>query len=718
MCFSTFFNASLWANNECADAIELIPSEGSCTYVSTSFSGATFGGNTISCATSASQDIWFKFVATDPVMRIAVEGVRGVNHGFELIENSCGGNLIVCKNATSTNFIDEDYIATNFVVGNTYYIRVFNASSSATTTSFGVCVRKYPQPTNNDCVNATVITPSTTCTNVSGTFSGANLSGAPIACAPAASQDAWFQFVATDSMMQITLASVSGLNHGFEIVEESCNGNVFACVNSANAGVAENYHSANFTPGRTYFVRVYNATDFIVNSTFQLCVRNFPTPNNNYCANAIEIVPNPVCSYVYGTFTGATLNGGAVSCGVNASQDIWFKFRATEASMIINLDGVTGLNHGFEVFAESCTGTAINCTNGYGNGVTEGATLNNLVEGTMYYIRVFNAVSTFSTETVRICVRGAIPVCTPTVEITTASTSICEGENVTFTALGTSTGSNPTYQWFVGGVDMNINATTFTTNDLVNRNTITCVMTSDSFCAVATPTVTSNAITMTVSPVVSSIFAAIDSVCYGEIISLPTTSINGVEGTWSPAFDATQTTTYSFTPNAGQCANAMTLQVAVKAPIDLQYTVDENTITATAIDATFEWLDCNTNTIIAGENNATFTAPYSGDFALVVTQNACSATSNCENIILVGIVENSNEMAVKIMPNPFTTDFTLVANAQDLGATIIVSDIAGRVVYQTKLTSEMQVINLANFANGVYFVQLSTRAQSTKIVKF
>jgi Putative metal-binding motif/Secretion system C-terminal sorting domain len=64
------------------------------------------------------------------------------------------------------------------------------------------------------------------------------------------------------------------------------------------------------------------------------------------------------------------------------------------------------------------------------------------------------------------------------------------------------------------------------------------------------------AITPTFAPVAT---------CAGTAISpLPTTSTNGIQGTWSPAISAA-TTTYLFTPNAGQCAITPELNVTVNA---------------------------------------------------------------------------------------------------------------------------------------------------------
>ena len=57
-----------------------------------------------------------------------------------------------------------------------------------------------------------------------------------------------------------------------------------------------------------------------------------------------------------------------------------------------------------------------------------------------------------------------------------------------------------------------------------------------------------------VNPIITTTFDPIDPICEGDSNPLPTTDINGVTGNWTPAFDATTTTDYSFTPDPGQCA--------------------------------------------------------------------------------------------------------------------------------------------------------------------
>jgi gliding motility-associated-like protein len=71
--------------------------------------------------------------------------------------------------------------------------------------------------------------------------------------------------------------------------------------------------------------------------------------------------------------------------------------------------------------------------------------------------------------------------------------------------------------------------------------------------------------TVVITQPLSPVFNQIGPFCAGETIpSLPTTSTNGINGTWSPAsMDNTITTTYTFTPDAGQCATVTDMTVVI-----------------------------------------------------------------------------------------------------------------------------------------------------------
>jgi hypothetical protein len=65
-------------------------------------------------------------------------------------------------------------------------------------------------------------------------------------------------------------------------------------------------------------------------------------------------------------------------------------------------------------------------------------------------------------------------------------------------------------------------------------------------------------------------------ICEEAVLSpLPTTSTNGVSGSWSPVLNNTTTTTYTFTPAAGQCADPVTTTITVNpaSPITVSTTI-------------------------------------------------------------------------------------------------------------------------------------------------
>ena len=79
--------------------------------------------------------------------------------------------------------------------------------------------------------------------------------------------------------------------------------------------------------------------------------------------------------------------------------------------------------------------------------------------------------------------------------------------------------------------------------------------------------------TITVNPNVTPTFTAVAAICSGGTLSpLPTTSLNGITGTWAPALDNTATTTYTFTPTAGLCATTATLTITVNPNVTPTFT--------------------------------------------------------------------------------------------------------------------------------------------------
>ena len=92
----------------------------------------------------------------------------------------------------------------------------------------------------------------------------------------------------------------------------------------------------------------------------------------------------------------------------------------------------------------------------------------------------------------------------------------------------------------------------------------------DQACAITQP------MTITVNPLITPTFTQVDPICNGDILALPTTSNNGVTGTWSPAMDNTATTIYTFAPDTTQpdqaCAINETMEITVNPLITPTFT--------------------------------------------------------------------------------------------------------------------------------------------------
>ncbi len=108
--------------------------------------------------------------------------------------------------------------------------------------------------------------------------------------------------------------------------------------------------------------------------------------------------------------------------------------------------------------------------------------------------------------------------------------TICNGTEVTFTAVPTNGGASPSYQWYKGSDPISgATGATLVTSDLAHDDVITVRMTSSEPCPAGSPA-TSNAITMSVSnklPVSVSIAVSGNSVCSGTSVTFTATPTNG-----------------------------------------------------------------------------------------------------------------------------------------------------------------------------------------------
>ncbi|MCB0478868.1 MAG: gliding motility-associated C-terminal domain-containing protein [Crocinitomicaceae bacterium] len=188
----------------------------------------------------------------------------------------------------------------------------------------------------------------------------------------------------------------------------------------------------------------------------------------------------------------------------------------------------------------------------------------------------------------------------PTITVNPDQT-ICAGESVTLS----STVSSGTVSW------VDNFAITHNEGDVVSPlvTTTYTATASDNGCN------TSASFTITVTPEVTPTFNPVAAICSGDALAaLPTTSTNGITGTWSPALDNTATTTYTFTPTAGQCATTTTLTITVNSPTTNTVNVD------VCENDSYTFADGSTSTITASTSLVTTLTAANGCDS-VVTEN-------------------------------------------------------------------------------------------------
>ena len=203
-------------------------------------------------------------------------------------------------------------------------------------------------------------------------------------------------------------------------------------------------------------------------------------------------------------------------------------------------------------------------------------------------------------------------------------------------------------------------------------------------------------------------FTAVNPICSGATLSaLPTTSTNGIMGTWSPALNNTATTTYTFTPTTGQCAITQTLTITVNSAATptgsaTQTFVEGETIASIVVNpTTVVWYASesdamsNTNPLASGTvlvNNTTY-------YAVNVVGNCRSAAFAVTVTVTLG-VNDFNSVSFVLYPNP-ADEFIKIDSTLELKSVEIYT-IHGQKV----LTSNQNQIDVAHLPAGVYMVQI------------
>ena len=162
-------------------------------------------------------------------------------------------------------------------------------------------------------------------------------------------------------------------------------------------------------------------------------------------------------------------------------------------------------------------------------------------------------------------------------------------------------------------------------------------------------------------------------------------------------------------PNFFGCDSNLTIILTIDT-VDTSVTNSSPVLISNCVGATnYQWIDCGTMLPIAGETNETFIATTNGSYAVIVSQNGCTDTSNCNIITGVGVDEVINDFGILIYPNPNTGQFTIekpIGLSKEVKMKLL--DATSKLILDKVIPIGKQKIeiDITQYSRGVYYLQL------------
>ena len=412
------------------------------------------------------------------------------------------------------------------------------------------------------CNGDILVLPTTSNNGVTGTWSPAinNTATTIYTFAPDTTQPD--QACAINETMEITVNPL--ITPTFTQVAAICNGEALAVLpTTSNNGVTGTWSPAINNTLTTTYTFVPDTTQpgqaCAINETMEITVNPLITPTFTQVAaicngEALAVLPTTSNNGVTGTWSPALDNTATTlytfapdttqpdqACAINETMEITVNPLITPT---------------FTQVAAICNGDILVLPTTSNNGVT--GTWSPAMDSTATTLYTFAPDTTQPgqacaiNETMEITVN---PLITPTF---TQVDPICNGD--VLAALPTTSNNGVTGTWSPA-MDNTVNTMYTFAPDTTQPGQA---------CAI------NETMVITVNPLITPTFTQVDPICNGDILVLPTTSNNGVTGTWSPAMDNTATTLYTFAPDTTQpwqaCAINETMEITVNPLITPTFT--------------------------------------------------------------------------------------------------------------------------------------------------
>lgn len=177
-------------------------------------------------------------------------------------------------------------------------------------------------------------------------------------------------------------------------------------------------------------------------------------------------------------------------------------------------------------------------------------------------------------------------------------------------------------------------------------------------------------------------------------------SLNGIR------YSSSGTYTQNYTAANG-CDSTIIYQLTINSSPEASITQKGGILSAPAADQ-YQWIHCPDHRIIPGANSRDYPVTEKGTYAVIVTLQECSDTSECvvaEEISTIGTL--AGPTGIKLYPNPATQQVSLQTGKVLQNASIRLVNPVGQLL--TALTGQkgsLFRISTAHYPAGIYFIEL------------
>lgn len=161
--------------------------------------------------------------------------------------------------------------------------------------------------------------------------------------------------------------------------------------------------------------------------------------------------------------------------------------------------------------------------------------------------------------------------------------------------------------------------------------------------------------------------------------------------------------------NSKGCDSIIVLDLRVK-KVNVGVTASSILLFAQFSGGNYQWIDCNTLTNVVGETNQTFYPKTSGTYAVIVTYNGCSDTSNCFVFNAPVGIDNKSNQGINIYPNPCKETIAIKGLSTFSESIVEIYNTSGQLILNTYIKGNETII-ITTLPQGIYLLKLNNSYQ-------